>query len=115
MFTVNEIIVKHFDDADFILRTQRQIEKDFAKFNSILPDSFTKEVWTKEQILHEIEFHLEEFSNLGETRLLQLMYTIDISESLFLKLTQSTNFISELAMEVLKREAYKVYLKEQFK
>jgi hypothetical protein len=51
----------------------------------------------------------------GETRLLQLLYTIDLSEKEFLSLTTEPDFLKLLSEKILFREAYKVFLRAKFK
>jgi hypothetical protein len=50
----------------------------------------------------------------GETRLLQLLYTIDFPEKEFLSLTTQADFLAQLSQRILFREAYKVYLRKKF-
>jgi hypothetical protein len=50
----------------------------------------------------------------GETRLLQLLYTIDLPEKEFLSLTTQADFLALLSQRILFREAYKVYLRKKF-
>jgi hypothetical protein len=59
-------------------------------------------------------FILTEVMKEGETRLLQLLYTIDISEKQFLEITTEHNFIQLLAEKILFREAYKVFLRAKY-
>ena len=50
----------------------------------------------------------------GETRLLQLLYTIDLAEKEFLHITTNPNFVQLLSEKILFREAYKVFLRTKF-
>lgn len=104
----------HFDNEAFVLKTQQQISKDFAKFNLMFPESFENTPFTKNEIEFFIGEHLVEILKFGETRLLQLLYTIDLSEKKFLHLTTHPDFISELSKKILFREAYKVFLRTKF-
>lgn len=105
---------KRLKEGKFVLKTQQQIEKDFAKFNLFFPDSFIETALTTTEILDLITSRLISFSEEGETRMLQLMYTIDVKEGDFLKLTQEADFFQQLAYMVLEREALKVFLREKF-
>jgi hypothetical protein len=101
-------------NEEFILKTQQQIAKDFATFNLIFPDNFENIAYSKESIESLISEQLAEIMKEGETRLLQLLYTIDISEKQFLGITTEHNFIQLLAEKILFREAYKVFLRAKY-
>ena len=51
---------------------------------------------------------------MGETKWMQLLYTIDIPEQTFLSLTQEKDFIQLLSQAILKREAMKVFFRSKF-
>jgi hypothetical protein len=104
----------YFDNHEFVLKTQQQIAKDFAKFNLFFLNSFEIEPISKEEIEHLIAQLLVDLMKQGETRLLQLLYTIDLSEKEFLHITTDPNFIQLLAEKILFREAYKVFLRTKF-
>lgn len=104
----------YFDNQGFVLKTQQQIAKDFAKFNLYFSNSFENEVTTKDEIERLIGQLLVDLMKQGETRLLQLLYTIDLSEKEFLHITTNPNFIQLLSEKILFREAYKVFLRSKF-
>lgn len=104
----------YFDNEDFVLKTQQQIAKDFAKFNLIFSENFELVAHSKEEIESQMEPLLVDLMKEGETRLLQLLYTIDLSEKQFLALTTDPHFIPKLAEKILFREAYKVFLRSKF-
>lgn len=110
----DEILISQFSNEDFVLKTQQQIHKDFAKFNLEFPENFIFEPFSKNEIEEEIQHKLTEIIKFGETKLLQLMYTIDIPEEEFLKIIIQPNFLISLSEAVLKREALKVYLRSKF-
>jgi hypothetical protein len=101
-------------NEEFILKTQQQISKDFAKFNLEFRESFNLEPWKKEEIEVAIEENLVIIIKMGETKLMQLLYTIDIPEQTFLSLTQEKDFIQLLSLAILKREAMKVFFRSKF-
>ncbi len=104
----------YFQNQQFVLKTQQQIAKDFAKFNLYFSDSFEIEPTSKDEIERLIGQLLVDLMKQGETRLLQLLYTIDLSEKEFLHITTDPNFIQLLSEKILYREAYKVYLRTKF-
>lgn len=107
-------LAEYFDREEFVLKTQQQIAKDFAKFNLFFPDNFETEPYSKEKIEVLIEERTAELMKEGETRLLQLLYTIDLSEKEFLSLTTDPDFLKKLAEKILFREAYKIFLRTKF-
>lgn len=104
----------YFDNQQFVLKTQQQIAKDFAKFNLFFSDSFEIEPISKDEIERLIGQLLVDLMKQGETRLLLLLYTIDLSEKEFLYITTDPNFIELLSEKILFREAYKVFLRTKF-
>ena len=113
LITTSELL-SYFDNADFVLKTQQQIVKDFAKFNLTFPENFETETFSKIEIESLIAERVTDLMKEGETRLLQLLYTIDLSEKEFLQLTTQANFIEEISRKILYREAYKVFLRMKF-
>ena len=99
---------------DFVLETQRQIVRDFEKFDLIFEPVFLDTPFEKNLILEKIAEQLAELMKEGETRLLQLLYTIDLSEKEFLDLTHQAHFLDLLSEKILFREAYKVFLRSKF-
>ncbi len=110
----NKQLSTFLGNEEFILKTQQQIAKDFAKFNLPFPENFQNLAYSKESIESLISEQIAEIMKEGETRLLQLLYTIDISEKQFLKITTEHNFIQLLAEKILFREAYKVFLRAKY-
>ena len=105
---------KILSNEEFVLKTQQQIQKDFAKFNLEFRENFIFDLWTKEEIELTIQENLAIIIKFGETKLMQLLYTIDIPEEQFLRLTQEQNFLPLLAEAILKREALKVFFRSKF-
>lgn len=105
---------KILSNEEFVLKTQQQIQKDFAKFNLEFRENFIFDLWTKEEIELAIQENLAIIIKFGETKLMQLLYTIDIPEEQFLRLTQEQNFLLLLAEAILKREALKVFFRSKF-
>ncbi|MES2798651.1 MAG: hypothetical protein V4638_01425 [Bacteroidota bacterium] len=100
---------------EFVLKTQQQIAKDFAKFNLFFEDSFVLVAKSSaEEIVGNIENHLADILHSDATKMMQLLYTIDISEKEFKDLLGDPEFQKKLAEKILFREAYKVYLRSIF-
>ena len=110
----NKQLSTFLGNEEFILKTQRQIAKDFAKFNLFFEESFEIESHSKEEIEQLIAPLIVDLMKQGETRLLQLLYTIDLSEKEILHITTDPNFIQLLSEKILYREAYKIFLRTKF-
>jgi hypothetical protein len=104
----------YFNNSGFVLKTQHQLIKDFGAYRLFFDDHFGLEPLTKEEILSAIGEKLSEIMKEGETRLMQLMYTIDIPEQEFLAATTQSDFLDHISEKILFREAYKVYLRMRF-
>ena len=50
----------------------------------------------------------------GEHQTMQLLYQVDIPQQDFLDLTSDPNFIQKMSILILRREAYKVYLRARY-
>ncbi len=103
-----------FRIPDFVLKTQQQIAKDFQLSGEVFPADFSMTEKNLEQIRDEMLPFLENISRSGERKLLQLLYQIDIPQQQFLALTGESDFLSQLAVLIIRREAYKVYLRSKF-
>lgn len=108
-------LLEYFDNEAFVLNTQQQISKDFAKFNLFFPENFETTAYSKSDIEMLIKENVQDLIQEGEARLLQLMYTIDLPEKEFLHLITQIDFLDLLAEKILRREAYKVFLRQHFK
>jgi hypothetical protein len=93
-------------DQSFRADTLVQLEKDFQRCGLILN---TKDL---NNLLTSIETCL---SRVTHAQLQQLIYLIDIPESLFLSMSRKSTFHSELSETILLREALKVYLRNKFR
>lgn len=93
-------------DRAFRIDTLAQIEKDFQRCGLTL-DSVDID-----QLLPSIESSIEQISS---TKLQQLIYLIDLPESLFLSLSRKATFHKELSELILMREALKVFLRFKLK
>lgn len=105
---------KQFGIADFVLKTQKQIAKDFASGGFSFGSTFTESELNYIEIIDLISFQLEDVLKFGESKLLQLLYQIDVPQHLFLELIKEDDFIFKLSEIIVRREAYKVYLRSQF-
>ena len=110
----NQELLAHYQSPDFVLKTQRQIAKDFGTSGIDFNKSFENEELSLTDLLQITNEKLEEVLKLGETTTLQLLYQIDIPQSDFLALTSDPDFIPKMSDLIIRREAYKVYLRSKF-
>jgi hypothetical protein len=91
-------------DQSFRVDTLAQLEKDFQRCG------LTLNMRDVDDLLSSIDSCLKKVSN---TQLQQLIYLIDIPESIFISLSRKESFHQELSEAILMREALKVYLRHK--
>ncbi|MEJ6776343.1 MAG: hypothetical protein QNK85_03345 [Crocinitomicaceae bacterium] len=114
VFLTKAAIKLEFKSHEFTLKTQFQIVKDFNLSGIHFNSQFSSKELEYDQIILEIESNLVKVIKFGETQLLQLLYQIDIPQSRFLSLLGNPKMLGELSELILKREAYKIYLRRRF-
>lgn len=107
-------LVSLFQSSDFVLKTQKQIAKDFYTTGVNFQDNFETEIFPYEQIVESVNEKLEDILKLGESTTLQLLYQIDIPQHDFLELISDPEFIQKMSALIIRREAYKVFLRTKF-
>jgi hypothetical protein len=98
-----------FDKDEFVEKTRQQIEKDLSGLFHFRPSVQSDPLTT---FTNELLLILEQ---LSPAELQQFCYRIDLSEHLLQALHQNSIDKSELAFQIIKREAQKVFLRTQFK
>ena len=78
----------------------------------VFPNNFEEIAILKEDILTNISVGLAEVIN--SNGLTQLFYQIDIPEELYINLLNEPDFIAKMSELILRREAYKIYLRSLF-
>ena len=114
VFLTKAAIKLEFKSHEFTLKTQFQIVKDFNLSGIHFNSQFSSKELEYDQIILEIESNLVKVIKFGETQLLQLLYQSDIPQSRFLSLLGNPKMLGELSELILKREAYKIYLRRRF-
>lgn len=109
-----EILNQELKSQDFVLKTQRQIVKDFGTAGIDFSSGFESIPMEVNQLIGEISIHLKELQSSNPTLFTQLLYQIDLPESILPDLARSDDFFGSLAEVVLRREAYKVFLRNKF-
>ncbi len=103
-----------YQKSDFVLATQRQLIKDFGTAGLDFPEDYSSVPIPIDPLLHAIKARLSELNSTSPSTFSQLLYQIDIPETLLPDLMASEDVYGSLAEIVLKREAYKVFLRSQF-
>ncbi len=109
-----EIVSKELNSSTFVLKTQRQIIKDFGTANILFPKDLHSNALPIDQLLSAISIRLKELDSTNTSGFSQLLYQIDLPENALPALHSSDDFYLNLAELVLKREAYKVYLRSLY-
>lgn len=109
-----EILQQELKSDDFVLKTQGQIIKDFGTAGIVFPQDFSSIPYQLNLLLSEVSIRLKDLQSTNSTSFSQLLYQIDLPESILPDLARSDDFFGSLAEVVLKREAYKVFLRSKF-
>jgi hypothetical protein len=114
LFLTKPAVELAFQSHEFVLKTQLQIVKDFNRSGVDFDSQFSLKEFDYDQIIVEIESTLLKVMTSGKAQLLQLLYQIDIPQSHFLALLKNPKLSGELSELILRRDAYKVYLRSKF-
>jgi hypothetical protein len=99
-------LTNQLNKVDFVTKTISQIEKDFTRcVIEIHLSNFRDQDSLENGILNVIK-------NLSSDKLQQLIYIIDIPENEYASILGSEFFYRALAEKILRREALKVFLRE---
>lgn len=107
-------LLSEFQQTAFVLATQRQLIKDFGTAGLNFPDSFQSQPQTLNEIIPLIAQHLKTLESINSSALFQLLYQIDLPENVVAEIHVNADFHAQLAEFILKREAYKVFLRSKF-
>ena len=107
---MNELnLTNQLKNLDFVAKTILQIEKDFGRCNlelNLAP--FIDRSSLENNIFDCIK-------NLSTEKLQQLIYIVDIPENEYSKIAGTEFFLRALTEKILRREALKVFLRENLK
>lgn len=113
-FLSSSELLREMHNAGFARSTREQIARDFARssFDDIALHEGSDNSY--EGLLLDVESALTRVVESGERNLLQLLYHIDVPENDFLQTTSSATFLNDLSRLIIRREAYKVFLRSRF-
>lgn len=107
-------LLTQLEIPDFVLKTQLQIHKDFSVQGLTIDDILTQKELNYSDILTIVENALDQVLRMGERHLLQLNYQVDIPQNQFLSAITGKDPVTTLAELIIRREAFKVYLRTKF-
>ena len=111
-----KLLDESFNKNDFIIKTLQQINKDLLQVTDlqILPNEI-EESHFKENLSSQLENILKKLDQTMPAQISQLLYLIDIPEQIISIIQQeSGTYYNNLANIIIRREAYKVYLRSKF-
>jgi hypothetical protein len=106
--------IENYRNTDFVLKTQTQIAKDFERLGYAAHPALLSHQMSLDELQYKVAEMLGKVIQLGETQTLQLLYIIDIPQSVFLEISSKPNFLTEASHLIIRREAQKVYLRSLF-
>lgn len=108
---------KAFSSSGFVLKTQFQISKDFARHGFGFSPDFESVAYDSGRLHETVRLMLAEIAEKSPSRWLPLMYSLDISEKNYVRFFESSHadWLSEFAWVVIRREAQKVFFREMLK
>lgn len=110
-------LVASLSNQDFVLKTQRQISKDFNQHGFEFEPLFVLQGYEIGKLRIAVQEMLLEVLERHPGKWMSLMYTIDIPEKQYLKFVsdRTVDWIIDFTFLVIKREAQKVFFRESFK
>ena len=110
-------LVASLSNHDFVLKTQKQISKDFNQHGFEFEPKFDSEYYEITNLRIAVQQMLLEVIEKQPNKWMPLMYTIDIPEKQYVKFFSgiTSDWIIDFAFLVIKREAQKVFFRENFK
>lgn len=103
--------IEQFELADFILKTQAQIAKDFDRSGHDVAKILYEQTHDLDELTEIVSLMLDAVLKKGEQTTLQLLYQIDVPQGKFLQLTTDPEFLKKASLLIIRREAQKVYLR----
>ena len=103
-----------FENVDFVIKTQLQIQKDFASIGAQFLPNFSIVALGLDDLTLTIANKLGEIMQEDHRLLAQLFYQIDLPENDELIFENEETYLAEMASLIIRREAYKVYLRSKF-
>ncbi len=107
-------ITTSWKDGDFALKTQRQLSKDLQMTGFEVRPSLSNRVLPYEELHSLMKELIFKAIQKSDESLFQLMYQVDLPEDFFVGLLDDSEFADALSDILIRREAYKVFLRSRF-
>jgi 3-dehydroquinate synthase class II len=109
-------LIKAFNETNFITKTIEQINKDLSQVTELqISIEEIDKSNVHDSLCVQLTSILEEVENTMHSQVSQLLYLIDIPEHVIATIHQNPGtYHYNLAEVILRREAYKVYLRSKF-
>ncbi len=113
---LNTEIEAQFNQELFRLKTQQQIAKDFGIHGFDFTPSFSVEAYSLDALVDILKEAMIYLIEKQPTSWHPLLYTMDISEKVYLQLATSNDvhWMELFTWIVIRREALKVFLREKY-
>ena len=113
---LNKEIELRIGKEEFRFKTQLQIVKDFSIYGYAFDLAFVQELQSIDNLKRYVTEALMYILEKQPSSWHPLLYTIDISENTYLRLATSgeLNWMESFSWLLIRREAQKVFFKEQF-
>ena len=113
----NPEMEKAFSSADFVLKTQQQIAKDFGNHGFQFAEDFEVLPYETALLKAAVQQVLSDIIEHHASKWLPLMYSLDISEKNYIRFFENAgqDWLSDFAFEVIRREAQKVFFRKKLK
>ena len=109
--------VASLSNQDFVLKTQKQISKDFNQHGFEFEPDFESNSYEIGKLRTLVQEMLLNVIEKQPKKWMPLMYTLDIPEKQYVRFFSgvTSDWIIDFAFLVIKREAQKVFFRENFK
>lgn len=113
----NPEIENAFSSADFVLKTQQQIAKDFGNHGFEFESDFVVLPYETDLLKETVQEMLSDIVEKHASKWLPLMYSLDISEKNYVRFFENAtrDWLSDFAFAVIRREAQKVFFRQKLK
>ena len=110
-------LVASLSNQDFVLKTQKQISKDFNQHGFEFEPDFESNSYEIGKLRTLVQEMLLNVIEKQPKKWMPLMYTLDIPEKQYVRFFSgvTSDWIIDFAFLVIKREAQKVFFRENFK
>ena len=106
-----------FSSADFVLKTQQQLSRDFSRHGFAFGTDFDMKALEMKMLFEAVYDTLAEIVEKHPSKWLPLMYSLDISEHNYTRFFAGVevDWLPDFTRIVIRREAQKVFFREKLR